>query len=1325
MKKFITHLFSVIAILSATFLIASEPEVKERDGAWFLNTTDTTESGNPSDLKYFKFYDVMPDEVTLEIFKDKNLTNIGEKKLHIGYGISDPKGENCSVFKAEMTENGVETKVCLPWWRKEIEYITKKNIINDVSSVLDNLQTPRPPLLVNVCSKWSTPKEYQGGKTVCTSYYDKLAGGDCWDNPEQSKCFVNNCGSYIENDCTYIDSTSGETEVLKTAIDDDFGVPIEADTKYGLVSHQYNCPSGPINEPQCEEEKNALMFPYECKPDDPSISGDSGEYAYCDEKKPIYNDEGVITGFDGFCSDNTPIICKANSFTNTTSVCSEPIYETYTDVKTYETKLTRTYTSHVVDVLSGEPDMYSGQEQCLRANTVEDAREQELYVKIVGNGSLDDDIYVLRHKADGEHAKIYCNMQHNQNAGSRKSYNGEVLECISNNGNYSFNQEVPINTSDIVTVQQNSENENANGTPFSLGRNHYVSTSLSIDGIQVAPSTFPSDFPYYPSSGYLKTWDNTTSTFSILFPFAGAYEIFFYNKNGEEMGTESLNVDDFKSIAEHGSMQMKLGRNMKLANNVKDDVLNEQGQIITTNANREDAWVEWGGGVFGGKGSKTGIASSVPNDNYVKENSVTRILIKDLLTGAIIPIEMVYPLPYPNRIYVSKLKVYEHRKYRCYEEFPAFSAPTSNEKETFVCSKNPIWQDYKNGLRQDIDGLQQWGDTAMCGQNCRDYNTCVPKTENSNNGFMCEQRVGADIGGDLSGNLFSDKTQCDSVCYAQSSCVSYIQNDCELVNESLSRPVSDLTGKTIYKQKDIAFTCTNKTEKQTGCAKYDVKVIEGEVNYDFSAIGWETKDFSAQFEKSLTQANMLDVGSQHIWSGWKGKCVTGMKMDSSYLSDPMTIATYAVSAYSSYTQINGTSLYDQATENFGETITTDTAGKAAMTEGGKSTTQATTSATTTTTTTTTANEGFAEASYAKAEAWWNTEQVANQGYGFQAITNGDLVSLGASSVMELLAPNQDQFMLAEKLLNPFANDDDASVQAYNSCMSSIGLSFPSIMSYTFDEPEGASDELREPWKHPLRITTTQLETLSTAMSEAFVIKNYMYSSEDNMLINLIALNGPAYIKTGQIICAGYKVSQAMDYINIKKGKELPNMSSGNGAAAANIALSAVSMWNPALGFAMRIAMDLYTNMLTKIDSCTDEKDALARGMKEFKTLKFKTQDQCVLIDTYCDKKANYGIKKKCVRQGYDFCCYDKITTKVFAEGLKEQLNQDWSSCVGITVNDLKDISFRECNEGEVPSINKCFSTSKYSEYQKVLFRQGSRGMDVEGLTKQVTNAMSN
>jgi len=144
-----------------------------------------------------------------------------------------------------------------------------------------------------------------------------------------------------------------------------------------------------------------------------------------------------------------------------------------------------------------------------------------------------------------------------------------------------------------------------------------------------------------------------------LFPYSGAYRIQFFNKVGDIVADTTIGLETFETINKDGYFQLQLGKSMLLANNMNEST-----------ACREDDWVEWGGGVHGQKNSKTGEDCSDSDSTYVKDNAVYNLIVKDLLTGSITSIPLVYPIAYPNRIFISKLNVYERRKYRCYEDFP-------------------------------------------------------------------------------------------------------------------------------------------------------------------------------------------------------------------------------------------------------------------------------------------------------------------------------------------------------------------------------------------------------------------------------------------------------------------------------------------------------------------------------------------------------------------------------------------------------------------------------------------------------------------------------
>jgi hypothetical protein len=1304
----------------------TNPNTVERT-AWFFNNYDTATSGMPSNIQYFKHFDAMPEEITMKIFDNVDLSHLAGKRLYVGYGMVDPKSGDCKVFPKEDTGYANDVTICLPWWRIEREYVTEEtedsNLANQILADIQN--NTRPPIMFKHCKSWDDGKVYPGGKATCTSYYDKLASTSCWNNPKQSECWVDNCGQNMKDFCTFIGNEIGDTETLKSAVNDSTGTPGASDTKVGLVSHQYECPSGPLVEDvKCLDEESAIIYPQECETD---------VYEYCDEKRPKFDSDGSILGYDGTCSNGKEIFCEANKFNNATKVCKEPIYQNFIDTTLEQATLTRSYKTFEVDVLSGEEDIYMAKDNCLRANTVEDAREQELYVKIVGNGYLDDDIYVLRHHDATAHTKIYCNMQHNENHGNRKAYNSEILQCIDNNGNYAFNSIVGINVSDIISVQQNSENENSTGTPFALGRNHYGSTKLTIDDIEVAPETFGSNYPYYPKNGgWLRTWDNTTSTFSILFPFAGAYDIRFYNKNNQQVASASLGIEDFKEITQDGSLQLRLGRVMELASNIEDDIKNEDG-TTTLNANRDDDWVEWGGGVFGGKHSKIGTASSSPNDAYVKENAVYNVMIKDLLTGSITTIPMVYPLPYPNRVFVSKLKVYEKRKYRCYEEFPEPTFLGGGGTETRrVCTKDQNYIDFQNGTLLDSSSIHKWLDDTLCQQNCRDHSECEVNVINNVSGYSCAVRGGEDIGGDLEGSLFSNKTRCDEQCYIQSNCVDFTDNRCNMVEEKVSEPVSDVYGKTVFRKKEVAYRCENDVQKQVGCLKWELKNNSGDASFNVGEIGVETFDFSSNFEKAVTHAANLEVGLLHIWSGWDGQCVYGKKWDSSYLSDPMTIVGYVMQAYAAYEDpfgaLDAGSVWDSGTTSTGgatpETYNADTMAS--------NTTQSAETGITGTSTDTTlyqdALNGLDSVGIpaSSIDSWYDTAAISMPG---DAITNGQLLSFGVRSAMILAAPPPEAYTMAKKLMKGYygMGQDDSEIIAYNSCMASIGLSVPNLIAWGVGEDgdEAISPALSKPWEHPIRVTTSQIATIGSVAGELYTTSYYrMDYDENDFLTSLFALTPDAYIRAGEILCAGTEVAKAMTHINTVNNA---NSSGGGSNAGMQIAMMAIGYFVPVLGLVLSLVMDFMSNMWAEIDTCNDEEDAMQRDILEYKTQKFNKQEQCHFITTECDKEASFFGSKKCVRHRNEYCCYDMVLTRIFAEGLKAQLGKDWSSCNDITINDLKNVSFAECRDGQDPKIDKCMPTNKYSEFEQALFRQATKKLNNnvnKGLSQQVINSMA-
>jgi len=732
--------FVVAIILVAKNIFASDPIIVERDGNWTYSENNTTYTSTPSKLNYYKYYEILPDEITIPIVTQRDLTDMAGKKIVIGYGVADPMGNDCRIFTADVTGLPNDIKICLPWWRIEREYQRSIASVADIKNILCQIPTPKPPISVNVCKKWADTQSISrdGGKTTCTSYYDRLQDSICWNDPQQPRCFVDNCSDYVKENCEHVGDEMGETTTLhgiSLPNDQNF---ISSDTKIGLVSHQYECPAGvfmPFTD--CEEEETVLMYPYTCKAPTANLDYDDGEYIYCDEDNVQYDADGNILGFLGTCPDGREVMCDIDKFSNTSKICTDPIMANVENTKYIETSEDRTCTKYSIDAISGESDAYSENENCLRSNSISEAR-QTTQVHMVSEGGIDDDILVFKHRPDGSMYKVYCNIQHPALSSSTNNdlkvclqnrsipnnylsdgnitcslncltdadnlnptaenigeciintcsipltptekndyfdcgsmvqggtasmiYNGNKLSCILNNLSYSFDETVEVEPDSIFSVQFANEYQSVSTTPF-FTRDHYGSSKFIVDGVVAAPAAGVSlkDHPYYPRyyNGPLALWDNSLGTLSFLFPYAGAYAMHFYDKNGNEIANKTINATDFENTLGN-YISLNLIEQIPLAPGRNED---DPKNCLS------DDLAEPGGGVWGGKQSSTGEECYFPDDEYSKAHAIYDVTIKDILTEKVTSIHLAYPMVYLNRIYVAKMNTYETRDYCCYDDF--------------------------------------------------------------------------------------------------------------------------------------------------------------------------------------------------------------------------------------------------------------------------------------------------------------------------------------------------------------------------------------------------------------------------------------------------------------------------------------------------------------------------------------------------------------------------------------------------------------------------------------------------------------------------------
>ena len=871
-------LFTLLTVtLNATVFIEREIAKDERNA---------TKTDLPSKLGYFKYYEALPETIHLPIISNADMGKYKNVKyFFVGYGVDPLVDVNMSQCK-KVRIAGKETRVCLPWWKIERVYECN-NTKEHTNKLFDDLaKKSHPPKMVTICEEWGDDKiVHKRGRVTCTAYYDKNRDPECEKNPTMAKCLVNNCSLKIRKECTFkeyllgakVNSSYPKLKAMppdKMALQDINDSDIVDEERYiRLGTLVYDCPDT-IDETKkyCKKEKTVIMFPVICKQDDPKTPEYDAIWKYCPtDNYKIVNGEyqfyGKCLASETEDGKEKPITCTSNVCVDELT-CTEPVYKDFNDTKTItcdHLKRKRKPCSEVYDVAHSDNDLYKvvydgdgnpviekdgkcyisvqtgytldnpfeKDPGCLR---VSDPREQvaTASVYIETQGSLDDDIFIIKHTGIDTFEKIYCNQQHNEQGNNNmkftyeytydstgnkevkykeydtgnnlvkegrlvvkvidtydpqavtsldltsgnmyvvekgksitfylntsktitnitinpdaynqqtyrtmdnsyqfqphtveKAYMDSSLICLDNNGHYVYPDQGEsgvhsVSPGDVISVQRATEDEIKGCGYFNCGRTHFTASPVMIGNYEVAPRMHPAqgDYVYYPvysgcyGGGCFPLWENTLGSLSLLFPYAGRYELKFMTNDGKVVADVVLDEKDFQKIAKsaNGRMQLRLGAtvvnkdangyyntnlldtslfNMDLSNiNTPGFDSNKYENNATILAACLDNMAEVGCGVNGKKSLKDFISTRAlttskvfnvqqrcgqgncidvpePRLDYVKKHAIDHIIITNYKAQKVVKVQLVYPLTLMNQIYISKLDLYENLSYECYKD---------------------------------------------------------------------------------------------------------------------------------------------------------------------------------------------------------------------------------------------------------------------------------------------------------------------------------------------------------------------------------------------------------------------------------------------------------------------------------------------------------------------------------------------------------------------------------------------------------------------------------------------------------------------------------
>ena len=500
------------------------------------------------------------------------------------------------------------------------------------------------------------------------------------------------------------------------------------------------------------------------------------------------------------------------------------------------------------------------------------------------------------------------------------------------------------------------------------------------------------------------------------------------------------------------------------------------------------------------------------------------------------------------------------------------------------------------------------------------------------------------------------------ICFSVNLYATENQNDanntvtkkCSIISQEETFPMGDTTGKYVLTNQIVKRECNITTQIKGKCIKWKIS----KENFGITPDSYDTYKSNSNTDSMGQLLSTVNAYGQlsHLWSGWKGYCVSGIQTDFSWMTDPMFWASMAVS-------------YALDSANYASSANAAKAGNTA------------------------ANAGSTAANTATSTA----SQVS--------VTVGNSVNSASSS----LADSFNYSSFGENLINA-TNGAVYMSQAFGKCMLAYTMNMvESVKNYTDNDTIGCDpvdefcgegeDNKAESQSDVMTMDTTKLNDMLTAHPK---YKEYIYIIHEENGVTTFRFKRPDEISGIGYAQNNEAMQKAMD--KLKKVEfainttmstvELASCIGTNGSVGEdanynNGSTRFFSVQNdlsmgvnylpvdPATKAALKIALQLAYSF-KPIDSCHNEKDAMKEGSRHEKTEEALPYGLCHFVNEDCVDK---GINS-CMLNGYHYCCYDQVLTRVLVEQMKAQLGRDWTHCTGISLRDLKFVSFRQCTDAD-------------------------------------------
>ena len=489
-------------------------------------------------------------------------------------------------------------------------------------------------------------------------------------------------------------------------------------------------------------------------------------------------------------------------------------------------------------------------------------------------------------------------------------------------------------------------------------------------------------------------------------------------------------------------------------------------------------------------------------------------------------------------------------------------------------------------------------------------------------------------------------------------------------------PVGDTRGNSVLTKREVIRDCNLHKTIQGECIRWE----EDNTTTYLSPSDYNTYD-SKNYSDSLGSLYAA-LGSydqfEHLWSGWKGYCEIGTKSDFSWAEDPMFWGSLAVSTVMAGSAkgkfLDGTAL------GSGVQAAQETAGQAM---GGLAD-----SAMNGMVTDNVDNIAFDAAANVVSDVDIGWEAAFDAAYDSAVSTfyqnlGSCIINSGFNIAFSLYEFSQD----TDSGLTCDPVDEVCSEDAMESEQSDIQTmdedDFNTLVeSFENQEPPEDIYDYIEIVNEENGIIAYRMKKLSQMDGVAQMDSSQLNELQDeikekalelSLAMNALALGSCLY-GTGDAGVSEVGGTES-DRADLRTG-----LSAGIGFAA-----QFMGPYGPIISATLKVLMYVATSYQS-IDTCFDEDDAKEAGSRQEQTQKSLKFNLCHHVSTKCAEYsmlAGSFLQNDCVLDGYYYCCYDQIMTKILVEQLKAELGRDWAHCSGISIRDLNYVSFRQCRPSEM------------------------------------------